>query len=241
MECGKYDYRVQPGDVDLTQKASIITLGNHILHAAGEDADRLRLRPPLDAEQQYHMGTLRMAIEMDRYPDEYEHYQIETWVSDINRLMTTRNFILHDRAGNAIGKGCTHWSMIDFKTRLPLDLRTLEHYMAAVIATDPPIDRPAKIAKVNGTATAAHRIRYSDIDFNQHTNSMKYVQWMVDMLPLEKLTSQRLRRLDINFLHETRYGQQVVIAMENSEEADKSEIRPEGSDQAACKAALFWI
>ena len=56
-----------------------------------------------------------MAIEMDRYPDEYEHYQIETWVSDINRLMTTRNFILHDRAGNAIGKGCTHWSMIDFK------------------------------------------------------------------------------------------------------------------------------
>ena len=41
MECGKYDYRVQPGDVDLTQKASIITLGNHILHAAGEDADRL--------------------------------------------------------------------------------------------------------------------------------------------------------------------------------------------------------
>lgn len=90
--------------------------------------------------------------------------------------------------------------MIDFKTRLPLDLRTLEHYMAAVIATDPPIDRPAKIAKVNGTAAETHRIRYSDIDFNQHTNSMKYVQWMVDMLPLEKLTSQRLRRLDINFL-----------------------------------------
>ena len=31
------------------------------------------------------------------------------------------------------------------------------------------------------------------------------------------------------------------IAVENSEEADKFEIRPEGSDQAACKAALFWI
>ena len=241
MECGKYDYRVQPGDVDRTQKASIITLGNHILHAAGEDADRLGFGLRWMQSNNTTWVLSRMAIEMDRYPDEYEHYQIETWVSDINRLRTTRNFILHDRAGNAIGKGCTHWSMIDFKTRLPLDLRTLEHYMAAVIATDPPIDRPAKIAKVNGTTAETHRIRYSDIDFNQHTNSMKYVQWMVDMLPLEKLTSQRLRRLDINFLHETRYGQQVVIAMENSEEADKFEIRPEGSDQAACKAALFWI
>ena len=29
--------------------------------------------------------------------------------------------------------------------------------------------------------------------------------------------------------------------MENSEEADKFEIRLEGSDQATCKAALFWI
>lgn len=88
MECGKYDYRVQPGDVDLTQKASIITLGNHILHAAGEDADRLGFASAGCRATIPHGYSSRMAIEMDRYPDEYEHYQIETWVSDINRLMT---------------------------------------------------------------------------------------------------------------------------------------------------------
>ena len=130
MECGKYDYRVQPGDVDLTQKASIITLGNHILHAAGEDADRLGFGLRWMQSNNTTWVLSRMAIEMDRYPDEYEHYQIETWVSDINRLMTTRNFILHDRAGNAIGKGCTHWSMIDFKrqkTDIPATVKTLEY------------------------------------------------------------------------------------------------------------------
>lgn len=50
------------------------------------------------------MGTRVWRSKWTDILDEYEHYQIETWVSDINRLMTTRNFILHDRAGNAIGK-----------------------------------------------------------------------------------------------------------------------------------------
>ena len=181
-----------------------------------------------------------MAVEMERYPDEYETYQIETWISDVNRLMSTRNFILYDLKGNVIGKACTNWSMIDFKTRQPLDLRNIGQYQAAIMPKDPPIERPAKITKVNGTISESHLIRYSDIDFNQHTNSMKYVQWMVDMLPLQKFTGQRLCRLDINFLHETRYGQQVQIEMENNDNLDKFEIKLTETGLAACKASLRW-
>ena len=115
MECGKYDYRIQPGEVDLTQRASIITLGDHILHAAGEDADRLGFGLRWMQSNNTTWVLSRMAIEMERYPDEYETYQIETWVSDVNRLMSTRNFILYDMQGSIIGKACTNWSMIDFK------------------------------------------------------------------------------------------------------------------------------
>lgn len=241
MECGKYDYRIQPGEVDLTQRASIITLGDHILHAAGEDADRLGFGLRWMQSNDTTWVLSRMAIEMKRYPDEYETYQIETWVSDVNRLMSTRNFILYDMQGSIIGKACTNWSMIDFKTRLPLDLRNIGQYQAAIIPQDPPIERPAKITKINGTVTESHLIRYSDIDFNQHTNSMKYVQWMVDMLPLKKFTDQRLCRLDINFLHETRYGQLVQIVMENDDNFDKFEIKLADTGVATCKASLRWM
>ena len=40
MECGYYDFQVQPREVDLTKRATLIALGDHILHTAGEDADR---------------------------------------------------------------------------------------------------------------------------------------------------------------------------------------------------------
>ena len=37
----RYSYQVQPREVDLTKKATIFTLGDCILHAAGEDADQI--------------------------------------------------------------------------------------------------------------------------------------------------------------------------------------------------------
>ena len=129
----------------------------------------------------------------------------------------------------------------EFFERQHIDLRNIGQYQAAIIPQDPPIERPAKITKINGTVTESHLIRYSDIDFNQHTNSMKYVQWMVDMLPLKEFTDQRLCLLDINFLHETRYGQLVQIVMENDDNFDKFEIKLADTGVAACKATLRWM
>lgn len=57
----------------------------------------------------------------------------------------------------------------------------------------------------------------------------------------KKFTDQRLCRLDINFLHETRYGQLVQIVMENDDNFDKFEIKLADTGVAACKATLRWM
>lgn len=97
-------------------KASIITLGNHILHAAGEDADRLGFGLRWMQSNNTTWVLSRMAIEMDRYPDEYEHYK-RTWVSDINRLMTTVTSSCMTGRATPSAKAVPIGSMIDFKTR----------------------------------------------------------------------------------------------------------------------------
>ena len=129
--------------------------------------------------------------------------------------------------------------MIDVKTRQPLDLRDNVDYSRALLAIPCPIDKPAKIGRIEGVPCDSRRVRYSDIDFNQHTNSMKYIQWMLDALPLEKLTGCRMKRLDVNFVHETRYGQQLVVCCECGTDRDCFEIRFEDGT-AACKAAIRW-
>ena len=41
---------------------------------------------------------------------------------------------------------------------------------------------------------------YSDIDFNRHVNTMRYIEMMLDMLPVDMLTQEAPVRLDIHFL-----------------------------------------
>ena len=127
----RYDYCVQPREVDLTKKATIIALGDYILHSAGEDADRIGfgIRRMQSADTTWVLS--RMAIEVERFPDEYESYTIGTWVGEINRLMTTRNFVVEDAQGRRIAAATTNWAMIDMRTRQPLDLRDNIRYSEA--------------------------------------------------------------------------------------------------------------
>lgn len=131
----RYDYAVQPREVDLTKRATIITLGDSILHTAGEDADRIGFGIRNLQSKDSTWVLSRMAVEIDRLPAEYERYTVGTHGSARSaRLMTTRNFIVTDAGGQRIAAASTLWAMIDVKTRQPLDLRDNVDYSRALLA-----------------------------------------------------------------------------------------------------------
>lgn len=239
MECGYYDFQVQPREVDLTKRATLIALGDHILHAAGEDADRNGFGIRNLHENNIAWVLSRFAIEVDRLPDEYEKYRIQTWVAEVSRVMTTRNFILRDMEGGEIGRASSQWAIIDMQSRQVLDLRSNVQYTDVVIPLEVPMERPSRIGAVREGTLAEHTVRYSDIDFNQHANSMKYVEWMTDLLPLEKMTSGRLARIDINYIHETRYGEKLTITTEDGDACSRFEVKRQDGT-AACRAMIQW-
>lgn len=239
IEKRRYSYTVLPREVDSSKRATIMTLGDYILHTAGEDADHNGFG--VEKLQQSNMTWVlsRIAIEVARFPVQYEKYSIETWIEDVGRLMTTRNFIIRDSEGLVIGCASTYWAMIDFTTRLPLDLRTNIDYANAANPEPCPIAKPAKVPAVKGSVVERHKVKYSDIDFNCHANSMKYVEWMIDTLPFETLTNKKLSRFDINFIHETRYGEEVDIAAEHIGNIDRFELR-RNDGTAVCRAQFVW-
>ena len=63
-----------------------------------------------------------------------------------------------------------------------------------------------------------HKVNYSDIDFNGHVNSMKYLLHLRDIFPLEQYRKQRLRRVELQYQKESYYGQFLQFFMKN--EAD---------------------
>ncbi|MBP3356689.1 MAG: hypothetical protein J6K95_05975 [Rikenellaceae bacterium] len=239
MEKGTYTYRVEPRDVDFSRRATFAALGDYLLHTAGEDADRNGFGTRELSDRNWSWVLSRMAVETERMPSEYETLRITTWVSDYGRLVTTRNFVICDGSGRRIGGAVTCWAMIDLGTRTAVDLLGALGDTARVVEEQPPIERPRKIGSVAPVETVARRVAYSDIDFNRHVNTMRYLEWMFDMFPIEQLAARQLRRVDINFLHECRFGQQVTVGYQPGDrslfEVRDEQLRP------ACRASVEWL
>ncbi len=218
---GTYRYRIEPRDIDASLRVRLYTMGDLILQAANDDADMLGfgvkdLNAGIGSAGVEASWVLsRMAVEMHRLPARHEEMDVYTWVSDYGRLMTTRNMTVADEAGIGIGAAVTQWAMIDLSTRRPLDLSSLSSKSTSLVDREPPIEKPRKVPAVgdNDIARRPYTVVYSDIDFNGHVNSMKYLEWMANTLPPEVLTGLSGFRFDINYIHEARLGEALTVCL----------------------------
>lgn len=206
----EYDFQVQPLDVDFKESVRLTQMIGYLLHTAGRNAEE----NGFGIQDLHSKGSAwvasRLALEMYSYPKAKEMFGIETWIEDYGKVFTTRNFRITDDSGKTIGAGSSIWCMLDMESRKAIDLSGSDF---SAFATRIPslIDRPSKVSAVIGEPISRHRIKYSDIDINRHANSMKYIEWMVDLFPLDFFQKRDVRRIDINYLNEVYYGEKVDI------------------------------
>lgn len=239
-EKSHYNYRVEPQDVDFTLRATIPSLGSAILNTAGIDAHGKGFGVDALNADNHSWVLSRMAVEFDCQPGQYTDYTIATWINEYGRVLSTRNFTLTDAAGNEFGRAVTQWAMIDLKSRSALDLSWVgDAHADAIVDAPSPTDKPRKIRDVDPAQTVMHKVVYSDIDFNRHVNTMRYIEMMLDVLPIERFAEERPLRLDINFLKEARYGQTLSVALEERGSQTLVEIRSDAG-AALCRGAFEW-
>ena len=82
-------------------------------------------------------------------------------------------------------------------------------------------------------------MRYSDIDFNRHMNTIRYVEMIFDHLPVEAIAEDRPFRLDMHFLHEAVLGEVLTIAVKEEEGVRLFEIST--AENPCVRAALAWL
>ena len=237
----KYNFSVSTENVDFTLHASIESLCADMLSVAGMDARKNGISADTLMQQGRTWVLSRMAVEFDRMPKQFEKFDIATWVNPhTSRLLSTRNFELLDAEGNQFGRGVSQWCVIDYEKRALVSLEEVEHLFDPNYPCDEPspCDAPRKIRGIVPTVTRQRQAVYSDIDFNRHVNTMRYIRMMLNTLPIEYLTENRPLRLDVHFANECKLGQMLTINYEQRDNVSMFEIRNE--DAVACTAAIEW-
>ena len=234
-----YSFTIQPQDVDFQYQVTLAALTNILLTTAGFNADDngfgIRNLNEIDCS----WVLLRLAVEMDYFPQQYENIHVETWVQEVGRASTTRNFCLKNDKNEVIGHAISNWAMININTRRAQDLITLEGIHQFATGESISIDKPIKLTEVEGKAVDIFKVKYSHIDINGHTNSMRYVEWISDCFSLDTYKEKQLKRFEINFVNEILFNEEVSVYMKETEVNDfRFELRKEG--KTACRARIVF-
>ena len=165
---GTYKFVAEPFHVDFTGRLTMGVLGNHLLNCAGFHASDRGFGIATLNEDNYTWVLSRLAIELDEMPYQYEDFSIQTWVENVYRLFTDRNFAIIDKDGKKIGYARSVWAMISMNTRKPDDLLALHGgSIVDYVCDEPcPIEKPSRIKVTATEPSTLLEATYSEIDLN---------------------------------------------------------------------------
>ena len=217
---GTYQFVAEPFHVDFTGRLTMGVLGNHLLNCAGFHASERGFGIAEINENHYTWVLSRLAIELEDMPRQYEDFSINTWIENVYRLFTDRNFELQDKNGKTIGYARSVWAMISMETRKPADLISLHGNNLGQYVSDRecPIDKPGRIKVSVDAPVEEYQTRYSDIDINGHVNSIKYIEHILDLFPMDTFKEKQVKRFEMAYVAESYYGDGLSFYLEEKNE-----------------------
>lgn len=203
-------FRVRSYETDVTGTASMASICNYLQEAAGNHAHDLGVSVEQMDNQTWVLT--RLHVEMARFPSWRQDVYIETWPSGENGLYATREFVLRDDEGDTLGWATSAWLIIDLTRRRPVRIPAFVRSFRVPVrgrALDDTFDRLPVLDTPAEERT--FRVRYGDLDLNQHVNNVHYVEWVVEALPRHVREGHHLTSLEIHFRAEATFGDEVRV------------------------------
>lgn len=211
----------EPFHCDVSQRLQLSHLGNHMLNAADFHASAHGFGSQYLLANNRAWVLSRLAIELSEMPPMYGQFNIETWVSSAMRYFTERCFVIASEQGQPYGYGNSVWALIDTSTRQPTNILDIDNgsiVQCVMEERKSPIDKPGRM-RIGGQASFVHSIDtyYSDVDINGHINSVKYIEHILNLWPLDWHRQHQVSRFEIAYVAEAHQGDRLTFYRERTE------------------------
>lgn len=246
METPKYpteythSYILTAGESNASGQMPLTLVAERVIEIATEHANALGIGYSALIKRNMGWVLSRLSIEMYRYPEINEQYTLTTWIESYNRHFSLRNLKMTAADGSILGYVRTVWVAMDFASRTMADLTSFEKEAFPTADIDCPIEPAPRFAAPGPEAAEEHyRFKYCDIDFNRHVNTVRYLAIILNRWPLEHYDSHTIRRLDMAFRKECRFGEEVILRTDGfSDEVSVCDISRNG--ERLVEAKIQW-
>lgn len=179
-------------------------------------------------------------LNVKRMPENGEILTLTTQADSYNSYFCYRDFNVYDEQGQEIVSMHTVFVMINQKDRklVRIDPELVAPFGAEHVKK---MERlPVIKERPDYSLTNDYRVRYLDIDLNQHVNNVRYLNWIIDVLPFKFLASHEVASLNIQYKKEVHYGDTVTSLAELDEVNLTSQHCIKNHGEVSCLATINW-
>lgn len=98
-----------------------------------------------------------------------------------------------------------------------------------------------KVPELNHAGELARfRACFSDIDVNQHVNSTRYLQWMLDSHSHEFLKTRTPTSIELSFLSEALPDDEVTVLSETNADGELCCVKRTADGRELSRARIVW-
>ncbi len=229
-----YEYEIKYQEVDGRKKLRLFNLENYLLEVAGTVADELGFGIRVLHPMGLTWILTRLSVEMDELPTHCEKIRIETWIESNVHMLSTRDFRIYS-GDRLIGICKSVWAVLDLEKREIVNCFDNPIFEGSVDGEVLDMPRVRMTTIPEPTGCMPHKIVYSDIDYNGHCNSCRYLQAMTDAF-LPNYYGKKVR-LDINYSKEAMLGETLITNYLVSEDGIQYQQKNESGD-TSCSAKI---
>lgn len=227
-------------ECDVTGKLTLPMLLNIVIKTSETQSEALGRGSDFVKQKGLGWVITQHEIKIERLPRVDEVVSVTTQATKYNKYFCYRNFWIHDEAGNECVMINSTFVMMDLATRkmTSVPLEVIEPYGSEKITK---IQRGTKVGSPTEVNSREYRVRFSDIDGNQHVNNSRYLDWAVDCLDYDFLTSHEPKFVNIRFDKELAYGNMIESQWEVSTDTEIiSKHRIQLGDTVCAEANITW-
>jgi len=182
----------------------------------------------------------RLQVKIDRRPEWTEDFTLETWSRGTDGFFGYRDYIFADEKGNSIIQATSSWLVLDTDSKRIVRLNNFKEfpkYNESVFGTNAPKVKSPKSEEPLDFSP----VRFNEIDINQHFNSGRYMERIIDSYTFDFHEKNELTKFEANFLKEGMPTDRLAV---KKQELDSSNhlcsIIRENDGVELIRAKLIW-
>ncbi len=206
-------FTIHSFQANVNANARISALFNFMQEAAWQSAEKLGFG--FDDLMAHNLIWVlsRQYLRIHRLPKWGENIRIRTWPSGQEKIFCYRDYELLDSEGDILLQSTSAWFAVNVANRRPQ--RTSTFYPAAAGDFPAQIFPERSFQKLSWETSEelanSLTVGFQDLDVNDHANNTRYIDWLLEGLPLSFLKSHFLTEMEMNFLAEAVYQDKIKI------------------------------